>query len=152
MRTKVVVTADANGNVVRPSENNPEWGTIRLKQDIMEVQNNFVTKKSRYAYIRGTVKMLTGFGFTPGMELDGKIVVRESLTPFNKENPDGDLKIAGTSGVVCSYNGAPIYRKTFFETNSTRFDDEMIAHNNIDEIQAAYDAAQTATLESDLSL
>lgn len=152
MRSKVVVTANTDGNVVVPSKNNPEWGSIRVKQNVMDMQNGFAVSKTRYAYIRGTVKMLSSFGYTPGQELSGEIVVRESLTPFNQENPDADLKIAGTSGVVCSFNGAPIYRKTFFETNPTKFQDELIAHNNIDEIQAAYDVAKATSLESDLSL
>ena len=149
--SKVTVKANEDGTVVSTSKNNPEWGSIRVKQTTVEMQNGFAKAKDRYAYVRGTVKMLSSFNWAPGQELDGKIVIRESLTPFNPENPDADVKIAGTSGVVCRFNGAPIYRKAFYETNATRFTDELIAHNNIEEIQSAYDAAK-ATESADLSL
>ena len=47
--------------------------------------------------------------------LPGKIVVVESLTPFNPENPDRDLKIAGGTGVICRIDDQPIYRQTFYK-------------------------------------
>lgn len=150
MKSKVTVVANTDGNVVSTSKNNPEWGSIRVKQSIVEMQNGFAKEKVRYAYIRGTVKMLNSFGWHAGQQLDGNIVIRESLTPFNAENPDADLKIAGTSGVVCRFNGASIYRKAFYETVATKFNDELIAHNNVDEIQLAYDAVKDEA--ADLSL
>lgn len=153
MKSKVTVVANADGNVVTPSTNNPEWASIRVKQSIVEMDNNFAKEKTRFAYIHGTTKMLSSWGYAPGQELDGNVVIRESLTPFNPKNPSADAKIAGTSGVVCRLNGATIYRKAFFETNPTKFNDELIAHNNIEEIQMAYEAAKNASeANADLSL
>jgi hypothetical protein len=153
MKSKVTVVANADGNVVSPSVNNPEWASIRVKQTTVDMQNGFAKEKTRYAYIHGTTKMLSGWGVTAGQELDGQIVIRESLTPFNPKNPAADAKIAGTSGVVCRSNGNTIYRKLFFETNPSKFNDELIAHNNTEEIQLAYDTqAAAAQAESDLSL
>jgi len=152
MKSKVTIQANADGNVVSKSINNPEWGSIRVKQTFVEMNNGFAKQKDRYAYIRGTVSMLTAWGYTANQELDGAIVIRESLTPFNVQSPDGDLKVAGTSGVICRSNGSPIYRKTFFETNPSKFNDETIAHNNSEEIQLAYEVVKSTAVESDLSL
>jgi hypothetical protein len=150
--SKVTVKGNEDGTVISISKNNPEWGSIRVKQTIAEMQNGFVKTKDRYAYVRGTVQMLSALDWSVGQQLDGKIVIRESLTPFNPDNASLDYKIAGTSGVVCRYNGAPIYRKAFFETNPTKFNDELIAHNNTEEIRIANEIASKANVDTDLSL
>jgi L-ascorbate metabolism protein UlaG (beta-lactamase superfamily) len=71
-----------------------------------------------------------------GQELPGRVVIRESLKPFNDKDPSRDLKIAGDTGVVCKVNGQPIYRKTIY-TDVAAVEEVQIAHDNIDEIRAA---------------
>jgi ribosome biogenesis protein Tsr3 len=68
--------------------------------------------------------------------------VVESLTAFNANNPDRDLKIAGDTGVICRIDDQPIYRQTFYSINDNAFD-ELITHNNSDEIKEVQ-AAQKA--------
>jgi len=75
-------------------------------------------------------------GYYAGQELPGRVVIKESLTPFNATEPNRDLKIAGASGVVCTVNGQPIYRKTIY-TEVASVEETLIAHDNIDEIRAA---------------
>jgi hypothetical protein len=76
--------------------------------------------------------------------LNGRVVIRESLTPFNTKNPEGDLKIAGSTGVVCKVNNQPIYRKTVYTDMST-LQEELIQHDNVEEIRAAFRAQQAST-------
>ena len=75
------------------------------------------------------------------------MIVKESLTPFNPNDPERDYKIAGTSGVVCCQEGQPIYRKNFFSLSSGA-EDTSIEHDNGDDIKAAYAAmSETSALK-----
>ena len=138
MDSRVKVTADKAGNVIVRSQNNADFGHIRVEQTRMVVEENgFARKKTLSALIPGTIVDLKGFGWEAGQEVEGKIIVKESLTPFNKRDPERDFKIAGKSGVICSVNEDPIYRKHFYTLSSTS-DDVLVAHDNEEEIKAAY--------------
>lgn len=147
---KVLVTADKNGNVIGVSENNPEYGYVRVEQTGSFINDQgWLRISRRSALIKGLVKDLVETGFTEGQELEGKIVVVESLTPFNPENPDRDLKIAGETGVVCRIDDQPIYRQTFYTTNPHN-QDQLIMHTNTEEIrevQAAQRAMSTLQMK-----
>lgn len=133
--SKVVVTADKNGNVIGISQNNPEYGYIRVEQTATQInEQGWLRNVKRGALIKGKVADLVECQYQEGDEITGKIVVRESLTPFNPESPDRDLKIAGDTGVICRVNDEPIYRQTFFTTNLSSTD-ELIMHTNADEIR-----------------
>lgn len=144
--SKVVVTADADGNVIGVSKNNPEYGYVRVEQTVNQINDRGwlrVTKRS--ALIKGLVKDLIEAGLTSGKEIPGKIVVVESFQPFNTENPDRDLKIAGQTGVICRVDDEPIYRQTFYTSNLSA-QDEFIMHNNtheIREVQASLKAVES---------
>lgn len=142
MNKKVTVVASQEGVVVRPNANNPEseFGFVRVSQVAFTMENGFQRKSSRSALINGKKTELVEFGYRAGMELDGKIIVKESLAPFNKENPDSDIKLAGESGVPCTIGGQVIYRKSFYVTDDST--DSLIAHDNGDAIKA-----KQATLE-----
>lgn len=132
---KVVVTADKNGNVIGVSENNPEYGYVRVEQTGSFINDQgWLRISRRSALIKGTVKDLVETGFSEGQEMGGKLVVKETLTPFNPENPDRDLKIAGDTGVVCRLDDQPIYRQTFYTMNES-MQDQLIAHTNTEEIR-----------------
>lgn len=136
--SKVIVTADKAGNVIVKSQNNTEWGHIRVEQTRMVLEDNgFARRKTLSALIPGTIVDLKGFGWHAGQEVRGKIIVRESLKPFNKKDPERDYKIAGESGVVCSVNGQPIYRKHFYVFDEEAAD-TLVAHDNDEEIKEAY--------------
>lgn len=138
MDAKVVVTGDVAGNVITKSRNNPEYGHIRVEQARMIVdETGFARVVKLSALIPGRIEHLRKFGWTVNQEIPGKVIFKESLSPFNKKDPDRDLKVAGDSGVVCSIDDEPIYRKHFYTLNENA-KDEAIAHDNEEEIRAAY--------------
>jgi len=144
MNSKVIVIADeTTGAVVNVSQNNSDYGYIRVQQvRTMIDDNGFLRRKPVSALIPGTVAELKESNFFAGQQLDGKIVVEESLEPFNEKTPERDLKIAGETGVVCTLGGLPIYRRTkmSFDANAS---DTLIKHDNVEQLRNAY-AAQSA--------
>ena len=144
-QSKVRVTADINGNVIGVSQNNPEYGYVRVEQSVTQISEaGWLKPVKRSALIKGKVEDLAQAGFVEGHELSGKILVKESLTPFNPENPDKDLKIAGQTGVVCRIDDQPIYRQTFYTSNQEAFD-ELITHDNTSEIREVQIAQKEIT-------
>lgn len=139
----VRITADENGNVIGVSDNNPEYGFVRVLQTVAQYSDEgWLRMSKRSALIKGKVSELMELGFKEGDTLPGKIIVRESLEAFNPSNPDRDLKIAGSTGVICRVDDQPIYRQSFYTTNMNA-QDELIMHNNrteIQEVQAALKA------------
>ena len=142
MNSKVTVLADeATGTVVNVSQNNPDYGYIRVQQiRTMIDDNGFLRRKPVSALIPGTVDELQATGFFAGQQLDGKIVVEESLEPFNEKEPSRDLKIAGETGIVCTLGGLPIYRRTKMSFDGSAAD-TLVKHDNIEELRNAYQAA-----------
>jgi hypothetical protein len=149
MNSKVKVTADETGSVIVVSKNNPEWAHIRVEQSRIVIDDNgFARRKTISALVHGTVEDLKSFGWTKGQELPGKIIFKESLEPFNVNQPERDYKVAGKTGIVCCQDGQPIYRKTFYTLN-TSAEDVSVAHTNIEDIRAAY--AEGAELDENNS-
>ena len=132
--SKVKITADKNGNIVTISENNPEYGWIFVEQIASQFENGWMKNVVRKARINGKTNELVEAKFTTGQELPGRIVVLESLSPFDTENPDRDLKVAGKTGVICRYDDQPIYRQSVYTSNLNAFD-ELITHTNGEEIK-----------------
>lgn len=150
MNSRVKVTADAAGNVIVQSKNNPAWGHIRVEQTRMTIdERGFARKRTVSALIHGTLEDLKGFKWSNGQEIDGKIIVKERLEPFNTEDPERDYKIAGETGIVCCSDGQPIYRKSFFTVNMNAYD-ETIEHNNTEDIKAAYAEMSEANKEENI--
>lgn len=143
MTPKVTVTADENGNVIGVFKNNPEYGYVRVEQASPIISDKgWLRVSKRSSFIKGKVDDLKKCNYFKGQELSGKIVVVESLIPFNMDNPDRDLKIAGDTGVICRIDDQPIYRQAFYTSNMNACDD-LIYHTNVDEIREVQ-AAQRA--------
>ena len=151
MNSKVKVVANATtGAVVNLSANNPEYGYIRLEQTKAIIDDNgFLKNKTISTLLQGEATDLQTLGFFAGQELAGKICIQESLEAFNSKNPERDLKVAGQTGIVCTKGGSPIYRKTVYDPTSTKSEaydmtgsktDELVQHDNVEELRAAYDA------------
>lgn len=146
MNSKVFVVADNDGSIITVSRSNPEWGHIRVEQfRLMVDEKGFGRTQRLQALIPGKVAELSAFQFEKGQEIPGKIVVKESVIPFNPKNPERDVKIAGTSGVVCKLGEEVIYRKNFYTENADAHD-ETIEHTNQEEILAAYEAIKGSVL------
>ena len=137
MESSVKVTGDELGNVIQQSVNNPEYGYVRVEQvRTMFDDNSFLRRRVVSALIQGTMEDLKQVAYYAGQELPGKIAIIESLVPSNKKDVTKNLKQAGNTGVICKSNGQPIYRKTIY-TIITNVTDELVKHDNTEEIKAA---------------
>lgn len=133
----VKVTGTESGQVVIPSDNNTAFAHIRVTQRRNFVDDRgWLKKKDLSALILGETADLSEMSFFPGQELPGKIVIKESLFPFNVNNPEKDYKFAGDTGVVCCLDGQPIYRRAFYDATG-KDEDVFIKHNNSNAIKAA---------------
>lgn len=148
--SKVKVVADElTGKVIVESQNNSEWGYVRLEQQRTEInKKGFVENKVVSILMKGKIEDLKKSNFTAGQELPGTIYIVESLEPFDDFNPERDLKIAGETGIVCKKDGKPIYRKNFYTPADNAPDGERIQHTNVDELQAAFAAQKSKALSA----
>jgi len=146
MNSKVTVVADATTNaIINKSANNPEYGYVKLAQPRTTIDDNgFLRRTVLTALIQAPVAILQEMGYYAGQILDGKIIIKESLTPFNKKDPSRDLKVAGKSGIPCTADGNPIYRKTVY-SQSANAEDITIQHDNTEELRNAYKAEQSVS-------
>ena len=146
---KVTIAPDEQGNVIRVSRNNPEFGHVRLTQEKVAFgAQGWVKKSTRSTLIHGKVEDLQAIGIADKTELAGQIVIREQLEAFSSDNPDRDLKIAGDTEIVCCKNGEPIYRKTFYSTDPDE-GDTLVAHTNGDAIREANGAPARTTVSAE---
>jgi hypothetical protein len=127
----VKIVADELGNVIRLSTKNPEFGFIRMTQKRRIIgANNFVNTKNLSTLIHGKLEDLEDTGLQHTKEINGKIYIIEQTEPFNETDPDVDLKMAGTTGIICATSdGEPIYRKTFYSEDES-VADKLIPHGN----------------------
>ena len=149
MNSKVIVLADdATNSVINVSEN-PEWGYLRVQQMkfVTDEKTGFLRAKNVTALVPGLVEELQAANFYAGQQLDGKIVIEESLTPFNKKNPERDIKVAGKTGIVCRVEGAPIYRRTRFSFNANA-QDVFVQHDNVNELRSAFEVEQSSAIKA----
>lgn len=136
MNNEVKVTAGEGGAVIIQSTKNTDFGYIRVEQNRTAIgTDGWVDTKVLSALIRGTIKNLRALNFTEGQVLPGKIRIVEQLEPFNHANPEKDYKIAGQTGIICSYEGQPIYRNSFYSDDPSSLD-TLVKHDNADTIKA----------------
>jgi hypothetical protein len=159
---KVTVTADKAGQAIVLSTNNPEFGYVRVEQTRSIVDDNGWLKNTAVAaLILGETAELRKAGYNAGQELEGKVIIREQLVPFNKKAPEKDLKVAGDTKITCMVNDKPIYRKAFYNQDANATDQllpavyqtstgKMVSHTNSEAIKAAF--AKRAEAASVLNL
>ena len=149
MNSTVKIVADATtGAVVRVSESNPEFASVRLEQVRTVIgNNNFIERKTVSTLLQGATADLTAMGFYAGQELPGTIVIEESLTPFNKKNPERDLKVAGETGIICTVGGQAIYRRAVYSA-ATNAQDTLVKHDNVEQLRSAYSQANSSAIRS----
>ena len=144
MTTKVKVQADDLGNVIIPTAN-PEIGYIRLEQKSNIINGNWVKNQKKTCLIFGKFDELKEFNFKKDQELDGQIIIEESFIPFNENNAEKEMKMAGNSGIPCLLDGQPIYRRQRYTTNMNE-QDLLIQHNNTAQIKEAIEANKELNL------
>jgi hypothetical protein len=149
--SKVRVIGDETGNVINQSATNPDYGYVRLEQVKTTIDDNgFLRRRSISTLVQGLVSDLKAENYFSGQELSGKIVVLEAITPFNKKNPERDIKQAGDTGIVCSIEGLPIYRKTLYSLSSNT-EDVFIKHDNVEQIRNAFNGVKTSAVNAEAS-
>tara|TARA_R110000744_G_scaffold235501_1_gene353185 strand:- start:713 stop:1300 length:588 start_codon:yes stop_codon:yes gene_type:complete len=142
-KSTVVIMPDEHGNKIRVSNNNPDYGHIRLQQNATFIgSNNFVKTQNRSTLVHGKVEELQEAGFADMESLTGQLVIKEQINVFSSKDSDRDLKMAGDTGIICKAVDmetgeiVPIYRKTFFTSDMT-MTDILVSHVNSDEIREA---------------
>jgi hypothetical protein len=123
MKSSVIVKADRNGNVIVQTSN-PEYGYIQLIQDRMNVTDKgWLETKTFSTILKGKICDLKKLRFKPKQELPGNIVIVESTTPFDKNNPKKDLKVSSNTGAIFhTTSGEPIYRNKFWDPSGSKVD------------------------------
>ena len=122
MRQNVIVSANAEGNVINMSKN-PLYGYIVVKQNRIQFKNGFARHTEFTALITGEIRILEMLNFREGQELPGNIIVEESLTPFDGKHREGDLKRTRDGRYFTTTEGEPIYRRTVYDETGCREDD-----------------------------
>lgn len=142
---KIIVKANPNTNlIITPSTKSPEWGTIRLECTALEATNGMLNSRKRVAFLRAKIEDLESLALKDNMvfPLQGRIVVKESTTPFY----DGQApKINPSTGEILNSGGAPIYRITEFTSNLSE-QDVFLAHDKdiIDTVEVIASTDETA--------
>lgn len=140
MPKTVKVVASKEGVVVeQTAKGDHVW--FRVTSDEVVSSGKFVNIKERRAIVimkNDVFDRLYPSGDLPAEStLEGRIVVRETLTQLDKNDANRGLKVAGDTGIVCKdASGAPIYRDSYF-TFDAAAQDILIPHANTDEIRAA---------------
>jgi hypothetical protein len=138
MNSTVKIVADATtGAVVKISENNPDFASVRLEQVEWLLATITLLREKQFLLYCKVHQLIYNMGFYAGQELPGTIVIEESLTPFNKKAPERDLKIAGETGIVCRVGEQPIYRRAVYSSASNA-QDTLIKHDNVEQLRSAY--------------
>ena len=101
-----VASHPKTGAVITVSSNNPEYGTIRLDEESVQFQNNFMNKTRRSVFIRGKVVDLESLGYKANQALAGKIIKRESFEPFYEGQ---EPKMNPTTGDIVLKDNKPVY-------------------------------------------
>lgn len=139
----VKVTTNSTGAVVIPSENNPEYGYVRVESVEPMFVNGWLRKVVKSALIQGKTEELREV-FIPNMILPGRIQVIESLNAPEGPNSERFIKKSGTEGVILRVDDQPIYRTTMYDSTGTSTD-VLLQHTNVEEVKE-YAAKQRAAL------
>ena len=138
MDSKVKVLKNEDGSVLTVSEKNPEYAYVRVQQIRTVVDDSgFLRRKPVNAIIPGHIDDMKAMNFFADQELPGTVLIKEALVPFNAKDPERDLKVAGSTGIVCTLEGFPIYRKTYYSIKSN-VEDIFVQHDNKEQIKAAF--------------
>ena len=155
---KVTIVQDEMGNTIRVSKNNPEYGHVVLSQeDSMFTQTGWIKKVTKSTLLHGTVEDLRDEKQLKNKTLQGCIYIVESFKPFSTDNPDYDLKMAGSTGIICKGTDTetgemnmPIYRKSYYDPTGTMVD-TLVPHTNSQEIREANSSEIVTKLKANVT-
>ena len=137
----VVVKHPETGLVITPSINKPEFGTIRIDQEVDVFNNGFFSIQKRTAFVRGKITDLEARGLKHGTILDGKIIRKESFKPFYENQ---EPKINPQTKEVILTDGRPTYLE-FEYTEDKNASDYWVAES--DEVAETVDILAEQSME-----
>ena len=141
VKKPVVVKHPETGLVITPSVNKPEFGTIRIDQEVNVFNNGFFAIQKRTAFVRGRITDLESLGLKDGSTLDGKIIRKESFKPFYENQ---EPKINPQTNEVILTDGRPTYLE-FEYTEDKDASDHWVAESN--EVEETADILAEQSME-----
>jgi hypothetical protein len=149
---KVVTCTNQSSEIIGKSTNSPDYGYIRVEssEGISFGNGGWLNANRKTALIKGKLSDLIAFvkknNVTEGYELQGKIVVNESLTPFYANQQPKLIPSTGEILYKETSNGKePIYRQTEFTVDMSKMD-TLIQHSN------ALSAAAKVVVQNDIAI
>jgi DNA polymerase III epsilon subunit-like protein len=134
-------------NFLKPPASEYAW--MYVKQSFIDEEGEKTKRIAKFFGLYQHLELLQ-----EGDILPGKIIILESLTPFDREldRMENDLKISAENGVVpFSIDLDPIYRKTYYDS-SGQMKDEYLEHDNEDEICQAREVFEDFFRRSKITL
>lgn len=157
MKTQFVsITSNEEGQKVIPSQNNPEYGYIRVEQTADVFVDGWLRTQTRSALIKGKVSQLERIAALG--RLEGKIVILEYVESELPENlqkeldksekfRESSIKKAGLNGPVLTKDGEDIYRFEMFVSADSPTGDVLVKHDNVEQVRE-WQAEQKAIQEA----
>jgi len=143
IRVQPAITEDNIAGIINVNqrlldeENQPKFGSIGLRQEVLLFRGNFVTVEKRVGYLNGTLsdleRVVDEYNLRPDEgvpdSFNKKLVIQESLEKsWETQNP----KINPTTGEVLTYMGHSIYRRCLVvDKDSPEEDVYIIADNTV---------------------
>jgi len=129
-----VVAHPETGAVITVSKNNSQYGTIRLDSENVSLEGGFMNKSKRTAFIRGKVEDLQSLGYKAGQTLGGKIMKKESFSPFYEGQKP---KVNPSNGEIILTNGEETFLDYTYTSNANALDIWVGSTNKVEEVQSA---------------
>ncbi len=107
-----------------------EYGWIFVEQLFIDLEGKETKRRAKYFGLYQYLNLLK-----VGDILPGKIIILDSLIPFDKDNPERNFKIAGDIGALYLIDDSPIYSISFYDA-SGEMEDKYLTHNNEEELRA----------------
>tara|TARA_R110000868_G_scaffold37331_1_gene132219 strand:- start:1806 stop:2270 length:465 start_codon:yes stop_codon:yes gene_type:complete len=151
-KVKVTTSTNESTEIIGKSTNSPDYGYIRVEStEGMSFGNGgWLNTNRKTALIKGKLSDLTAFvkknNVMEGYEIEGKIVVNESLTPFYATQQPKLIPSTGEILYKETSNGKePIYRQTEFTIDMNKVD-TLIQHSNV------LSAAARVVVQNDIAI
>lgn len=121
-------------------------GSIRLEQNISNVNGSYLNARNRVAFIAGSMeqlqKLITDNNLKVGDEVPGKIIVSESLRPmWPNQTPKINPETMKEIGVTLNNVFYPVYMKQTYTEDMTAKDSFIRTEQDVINILAAEQAA-----------
>lgn len=127
-----IVAHPVTGLVITPSSSNPEYGKIRLDQEVRVFNNGFMSIQKRTAFVAAKIEDLESLKLKVGSIMRGKIIKIESFSPqYEGHTP----KINPTTGEVVLTNGRETYLTFQYVEDTQALDTWLEEEEVLEEIE-----------------